>query len=162
MLYLTNTVHISSVVLMCHLSLLLPQRLASIASLELVRDLVVFRPLPNPQREQEKGWPAYNTLASMVASAFPCLRKLYISIQTNSFISSPVAGNIESHERKFLGPIDEMVRKLGPYLQDCRIALPHIFHKELMYRAEIVGSMIDSGGQGAVRWWQFWRPLPVE
>ncbi len=54
-LYLTNTVHISSVVLMCHLSLLLPQRLASIASLELVRDLVVFRPLPNPQREQEKG-----------------------------------------------------------------------------------------------------------
>ena len=157
-LYSTNVVHIGNLVLARHIPLLLlPQRLASITSLELLWDLVLFRPLSDHQKEQEKGWPAYDDLVNVVGSAFPCLRKLYISIQTGSYIANPSAENIEGWEQKLLDPIDKMVRKLGPQLQVCQIALPRSFHAALMLRVESVGARIESGGRGALHWRRFWR-----
>jgi len=162
-LYSTNTVHIGSLVLSRHLPLLLPpQRLASITSLELIWDLVLFRPLHSPEAEQENGFPAYNALVRLVASAFPCLRKLYISIQTGSHVADPSADHVESDEQKLLGPIDELVRKIGPQLRDCQIAPPRSLHAALMSRAESAGTRIDSGGQAGLSWTRFWRPVTVE
>ncbi|KAF7511751.1 hypothetical protein GJ744_003482 [Endocarpon pusillum] len=162
-LYSTNTVHLSSIVLTRHLPLLiLPQRLVSITSLELLWDLVLFRPLPDHQADQETGWPAYQALVLVVASAFPNLRKLHISIQTGSYVAKPFAEYIESHERKLLDPIDEMVRKIGPQLQDCQIALPYSLHTALLPRAESVGARVESGGRGALSWRQFWRSVTAE
>ena len=159
MLYSTNTVHIGSVLLMRFLPLLLfPQRLSSITSLELVWELFRLRSLPDPH---QKGWPAYNALAAIVASTFPRLRKLYLSIDIGSDMTNAFAENIESDERQLLGPIDEMVRKLGPQLQDCDVALQCWIHTALMTRAESAGARAESRGIGGLQYTRFWRPVAV-
>lgn len=162
-LYSSNTIHIGNVVLTRYLPLLLlPQRLASVTSLELVWSLVLFRSLPDPQTEQEIGWPAYNALGLVLASAFPRLRKLYVSIQTGSYNLNPLHGDIAHSEQKLLGPIDEMVRKFSSQLQQCVISPNLSLYTALMCRAESMGACMEGGGQGCLRWHRFWRPVAVE
>lgn len=161
-LYSTNTIHIGSAFLTRHLPLfILPQRLASITSLELVWGLALRSPL-HPLVEGEKGWPSYNALVTTVASAFPSLRKLYISVETGSFVTNAFVQNFESDEQKLLGPMDEMVRKLGAQLQDCQIAPPRSLCAALMYKANCRGARIESERPGTLRWQRFWRPVAVE
>ena len=163
MLYRTNTVHIGSVFLTSHLtSFLLPQRLASITALELVWDLGLLPVSSKARKDDTKGWSAYSSLIATIASVFPSLENLYISIRTNSYMANSFAENVEDYERKLLIPIDEMVRKIGPKLQHCQIAPPHSLHRALMYRAESLGARTDSGGCGALRFRRFWRPVTVE
>jgi hypothetical protein len=104
----------------------------------------------------------YHALVSVVAPAFPYLKKLYISIRNDSFLHDPGDEIIESYQQKLLGPIDEMVRKLGPQLQDCQVALPFSLYKALEYRAKSDGARIECGGCGYLHWRRIWRPLPVE
>ena len=160
MLYSTNAVHISNVLLMRFLpSLLLPQRLSSVTSLELVWDLSHLWSLLDPH---EKCWPAYSGLASIVASAFPHLRKLYISVDIRHHMTNPSAEIIESDERQLLGPIDEIVRKLGPQLQDCEVALACYVHIAFMDRAKSAGARIKNRSIGGLRCTRFWRPVAVD
>ena len=162
MLYCTNTVHIGSVFLTRHLTLfLLPQRLASITALEFVWDLGLFTVSSKARKDDTKGWPAYSSLVATIASVFPSLVTLYISIQTNSYMANAFSDNVEDYERKLLIPIDEMVRKIGLKLRDCQIAPPRSLHRALMYRAESLGARTDSGGCGALRFRRFWRPVTV-
>jgi len=161
-LYSTNTIHIGSAFLTRHLPLfILPQRLASITSLELVWGLALDSPL-HPLVDRETGWPFYNALVTTVASAFPSLRKLYISIETRSFVTDASVQGFESDEQELLGPMDEMVRKLGAQLQDCQIAPPRRLYEALMYKAKCRGARIESQRPGTLRWQRFWRPVAVE
>ena len=71
-LYATDIIHINSVPLMINIhSLILPQRLASITSLELIWDLDIFN-LYDQKTEQVVGLAAYHALIETVASGtFP-------------------------------------------------------------------------------------------
>jgi hypothetical protein len=99
----------------------------------------------------------YHALVSVVSPAFPYLKKLYISIRNVSFLNDPGDEIIESHKLKLLGPIDEMVRKLGPQLQDCQIALPCSLYEALEYRAKSDGARIECGGCDSLRWRRIWH-----
>ena len=161
-LYRTNLIHIGSVILTRHISLfLLPQRLASITALEFVWDLGLFPVSSKARKDDTKGWPACSSLVATIASVFPSLENLYISIQTNSYMANAFSDNVEGYERKLLIPIDEMVRKIGPKLRDCQIAPPRSLHRALMYRAESLSARTDSRGYGALRFRRFWRPITV-
>ena len=164
MIYSTNTIHIGSVVLARHLDLLLlPQHLSKITSLELLLDLILFRPPSSPQQEQTMGWPAYHGVLSALPTSLPSLRKLQVSISTNSYIANPLADNIESHERNILGPVDDMVRNFGRrHLRHCEIAPNRSLYTAFRLRAEKVGARIGSGGVGAFRWERFWRAVAVK
>lgn len=162
-LYSTNTIHISSVVLMRHLpELLLPQRLVSIMSLELVWNMVLFRTLPDPRQEEEKGWPAYVALTSLVASAFPSLKKLYTSIDTDCKHIDLRADYLEGEAKKLLSPVDEMIGKLGPQLQECQIAVPMSHYTALERTATTLGAHIERGPRNWPHAFRFWRPLTAE
>ena len=148
--------------------LLLPQRLALITALELSWN--IFRPSA-PSHPASEDWSAYNSFARAIIPAFPSLRSLYISVQVTSYISvqathdgySTWAEMIESYERKLLGPIDEIVIKLGPKLQDCQIAPQHSLYNALKGRAEGAGACIEAGGgYGSLRWERFWHPIKME
>jgi hypothetical protein len=161
-LYSTNTIHIGSPFLTRHLPLsILPQRLASITSLELLWQMAFWSHL-HPLVERERGWPSYNGFITTVASAFPSLRKLYISVETGSFATDASGHKAESDEQKLLGPMDELVRKLGAQLQECQIAPPYSLYKVLVSKAKGRGARIERSRPGTLRWQRYWRPVAVE
>lgn len=145
--------------------LLLPQRLALITALELSWD--IFRP-STPSHPASEDWSTYNSFARAIVPAFLSLRTLYISVQVTSYISvqathDACARLIENYERKLLGPIDEMVIRLGPKLQQCQIAPQYSLYKALKGRAESAGACIEAGGgHGSLRWERFWHPIKME
>jgi hypothetical protein len=152
-LHSTNTFHLASIFLIQNLPLLvLPQRLASIKSLEMVWEL-----------PPSAGSSTYQAMVDVVTSAFPTLRKLHISIAHCRCVGDCIEPDPEGRERELLGPMDEMVRKkVGPKLQDCQIALPYCLYTALCDRAQSVGACVESGGTGAMSWRQFWRSVTVE
>lgn len=161
-LYSTNTIHIGSPFLTRHLPLsILPQRLASITSLELLWELAFHSPL-HPLVEREKRWQSYSALVTTVASAFPSLGKLYISVETGSYVRNASAQQLESDEQQLLGPMDELVRKLGAQLQECQIAPPYSLYRALVSKAKGRGARIENSRPGIVSWQRFWRPVAVE
>lgn len=163
MLYHTNTIHIDSFFLTYHLSeLLLPQRLTSITALEFVWDLPEFFGLGFATAEWEPNGLNYTTLVNAVASACPSLTKLYIAIKCGSYISDPTSQRAIDYERKLLGPVDDLVRRMEPNLQQCQIAPPLSLYMAFMDRAELTGAHTESGGMGALQWRRFWRPVARE
>ena len=139
--------------------LLLPQHLANITALELSWDIYLPPVHSSPSWED---WPAYKAFLVIIASGFPSLKSLYISIQVCRYLYDLSATTIESYEQKLLEPVDEMVRKLSPKLQDCQIAPQHSLYVPLRFRAESIGAHTESGGYGGLRWERFWRPLDME
>ena len=153
MLYSTNTFHLASIVLIQHLPLLiLPQRLASIKSLEMVWDL-------HPSVDSS----TYQAMTNVVTSAFPSLRKLYISIEPGIGKPAGFDDYIDWREQELLAPMDEMVRKkIGPTLQDCQIALPCKLYQALHDRARSAGARVERAAPGSLYWEQFWRSVSME
>lgn len=139
--------------------LLLPQRLANTTALELSWDICLS---PVHSRPSWEDWPAYKAFIVIIASGFPSLKNLYISIQVYRYLCDWSATTIESYERKLLEPLDEMVRELSPKLQNCQIAPQRSLYAALKSRAESTGAHTESGGYGGLRWERFWRPLDME
>jgi hypothetical protein len=167
-LFRTNTIYMGSISLMRYLPrLLLPQRLANITALELSWDFTRSRV---DLRFPREDWPAYDAFAILIASAFPSLKSLYVSIQVCPFfpaqssrdVNNPLDATIDSYERKILRPIDEMVGILGPSLHECQIAPQYGLYMSLKYRAESTGVVAEKVYQGGLHSERFWRPLPAE
>ena len=148
--------------------LLLPQRLALITTLELSWD--IFRPSA-PSHPALDGWSTYHSSARAIVPAFSSLRSLYFSVRIPCFMSiqathdgySTRAEMIDSYERKVLGPIDEIVIKLGPKLRECQIAPQHSLYNAFKSKAEGAGACIEAGGgHGNLPWERFWHPITIE
>jgi hypothetical protein len=152
-LYSTNTFHLASLDLVKHLPLLiLPQRLASIKSLEMVWDL---------QASVDSS--TYEAMLDVVMSALPSLQKLHISIDHCLRMAPGIGDYVDRREQELLVPMDDMMRKkIGPKLQDCQIALPCRLYYALYDRARSAGARVQRSAPGSLHWEQFWRSVPVE
>ncbi|KAH6655997.1 hypothetical protein BKA67DRAFT_657891 [Truncatella angustata] len=124
-LYSTNTFHISSMDIVSNIPRLLPHsRLSSITSLELLWQLNSFQfskgaiedfiePLWKDPTKQDS---MLHTLCAMIPDTFPHVRRLYISFQCELVPPSDIRDNdnISKVESIFLGPVEQMLRILGP------------------------------------------------
>ncbi len=101
-----------------------------------------------PQEDQEIGWPAFEAVISVLGSAFTRLRELHITIEAGSLYSDPTFSYNRPQECEVLAPLDGMVGKLAPHLEDCQIAFAWCAISE--YLPTFV--------------WQewFWRPVTLE
>lgn len=142
--------------------MLLPQRLATITSLELVWNHLEPYPPKGNQRSQGEIWSHYSTLMEKASRAFPSMRKVYVSAEVTPYINNHTIGDVGYHERQLLEPADTLMRRRGTKLRDCEIAPNRSLYTMLMNRAEKAGARIEKGGTGAGSWHRFWRPLVVD
>lgn len=164
-LFRTNTIHIRNHVLLQNLpKMVLPQRLASITALELSYEFCAD-PHTDPHtvhnsEHQKREWDQYDRFMSTVAPAFKSLQKVYLYVAFMSNMRAEWTYNVDKDMRYFLGPVDEMVRKLAPKLKVCQLALPERCFDA--YQAGTSATMIERGGTGKGSWEMFWRTVPMQ
>ncbi|VUC24320.1 unnamed protein product [Clonostachys rosea] len=132
-LYGTNTIHTASKQMLLHLDkLLLPQRLSTIRSVELVWH---FKPYPS--NSSSLAGPlddlrTFYTFLETIPRIFPNLTTFYLALwgdltptreHNGRQVWMDEAQSIEITNRDIMSPIDRMVSKLGPKLKQCTIAL---------------------------------------
>ncbi|KAL8930241.1 MAG: hypothetical protein Q9208_000858 [Pyrenodesmia sp. 3 TL-2023] len=162
LVYRSNTIHIRSTALLESIHImLLPQRLATITSLELVWDRLEHYPSEGNQRSQAEIWSHYSTLMEKASRAFPSMRKVYVSVKATPYVNNHTIGDVGYHERQLLEPADALMRRRGTTLRDCQIAPNRSLYMMLMDRAKEAGAHIEKGGIGAGAWHRFWRPVVV-
>lgn len=142
--------------------MLLPRRLATITSLELVWNRLENHLTLINERAYPELWSHYSTLMEKVSGSFPSLRKLYVSVEPTSYMPNPTTADITYHERHLLEPADALIRRRGSKLRSCRIAPNRSLYRALMDRAEKAGARIEKGGQGIGSWHRFWRPVVLD
>ncbi|KAL8787638.1 MAG: hypothetical protein Q9195_007684 [Heterodermia aff. obscurata] len=159
--YGANTIHISGTVLTGHLSsVLLPQRLSSISSLELVWNLLDYPPsnVIQPGGSME----VYETLMTTIATSLPGLTKLHIWVDARYYSRDPEAGNIAVYESRLFEPADAIVQEHGLKPIDLQLAPNLSLFTGLMRRAERKSLHVEKGGIGIASWRRFWRPIFID
>jgi hypothetical protein len=163
-LYATNTFHTASKAMILSLpSILLPQRLASIASVELLWD---FAPFPSIHPEVVK--PPLSDMASFrlfldaVPATFPAARKLHISLQGRLYPTRTVNGLTRwdsSLDRtdEILRPVDELVARLGPHVTDFSLGIPSSLYQQQRDKALKNNDPVEQAHRGQRE--RHWRPL---
>ncbi|KAK1249333.1 hypothetical protein MKX07_002849 [Trichoderma sp. CBMAI-0711] len=163
-LYATNTFHTASKAMILSLpSILLPQRLASIASVELLWD---FAPFPSIHPEVVK--PPLSDMASFrlfldaVPATFPAARKLHISLQGRLYPTRTVNGLTRwdsSLDRtdEILRPVDELVARLGPHVTDFSLGIPSSLYQQQRDKALKNNDPVEQAHLGQRE--RHWRPL---
>ncbi|PTB66884.1 hypothetical protein BBK36DRAFT_1198760 [Trichoderma citrinoviride] len=163
-LYATNTFHTASKEMILSLSsILLPQRLASITSVELLWD---FAPFPSIHPEVVK--PPLSDMASFrlfldaVPATFPAARKLHISLQGRLYPTRTVNGltrwdSSVDRTDEILRPVDDLVSRLGPHVTDFSLGIPSSLYQDQRDRALKNGDPVEQAHKG--RHERHWRPL---
>ncbi|OBT49864.1 hypothetical protein VE04_10206 [Pseudogymnoascus sp. 24MN13] len=163
-LFSTNNFHMDNFDLLLHLPrLILPQRLRSIESMEVSW---TFRPTATTDKPLNVLWndpttkdSALHELCRMVPELFPRVRQLDINIlgelrlrpDTHSTVID--LGGIET---VFLGPIEDMVRALGPGREVCIAIQQTVFHILFMEKLELYGQDLkqDIYNPYNIRFWK--------
>lgn len=160
-LYSTNTIHMASSVMIRHLpQLLLPQRLASITSVEMVWNRNPTRygtDLPNSL--EIFGLPAISSLMEVLEVAMPHLRQLSI-VLIDCDITLGVWDRDDTQDDNkptVSTPIDDMVRRLRPGLEECNICIPYDIFDERKGKAAEVSLAWDDRNSNHNR---YWREIP--
>lgn len=155
-LYSTNRIHMSNQFMVLHLpQLILPQRLASITSVELIWN-VAPRKTDVPIPPDSWGLPDLHTLMNMVVSSLTGLQ--YLSLILDCDIDPK--GRIEQDEQNptISNPFDDFVRRLRPRLMGCDIAIPSLFFDERKQRSEPTEKVWDVSRRQDDK--RLWRELP--
>lgn len=158
-LYAMNTIHMASTVMICHLpQLLLPQRLGNITSVEMVWNFHPFRDA-GPHGLPDSGLTAFYNLLDLLPGTFPHLRKLYLSLQGDmkSSLGVPTEKHFDVIESAIMKPVDDMVRRLDPRVDECDIAIPTSLYHPRKYKA--TGTSLKLGRKVCGEWERFWREL---
>ncbi|KAL7946160.1 hypothetical protein V8C42DRAFT_322638 [Trichoderma barbatum] len=164
-LYSTNTIHTASKEMILSLtSILLPQRLASITSVELLWD---FAPFPSIHPEVVK--PPLSDMASFyaflnaISSTFPAVRKLHISLQGRIYPTKTIDGhtswdsNIDRVD-EILHPVDDLVLKLKPDVRrDFSLGIPSTLYMSQRDRALKNNDPVEQAHRDQHE--RHWRPL---
>lgn len=147
-------------------SLLPPRRLAMITSLEL--DLGLFDVMGPAERDgqnircpHDAGRPGFLALLEAIPKAFPNLRAAYMDIHGFLFPFLQLAERPPFYDQYIFEPVDDMVRKLGPQLEEFTLAVPYTLSAKTMSRALVEGWKIKhTGWEPNFRWeGTFRRPL---
>lgn len=138
--------------------LLPPQRLASITSVEMLWHLRPFQDAGSHD-PSESGLAAFQTLLDSLPSTFPRLRKLYLSLQGDIKPTGvPYDKFLDVTESSIMTPIDDLVRRLGPHMKECDIAIPSGLYGPRKYNA--TGTRLKLGRKVRGKWERLWRELP--
>ncbi|KAL6872951.1 hypothetical protein J3F83DRAFT_760023 [Trichoderma novae-zelandiae] len=163
-LYATNTFHTASKEMILGLSsILLPQRLASITSVELLWD---FAPFPSIHPEVVK--PPLSDMASFrlfldaVPATLPAVRKLHISLQGRLYPTRTVNGltrwdSSVDRTDEILRPVDDFVSGLGPRVTDFSLGIPSSLYQDQRDKAFKNNEAVEQAHRG--RHERHWRPL---
>ncbi|PTB39381.1 uncharacterized protein TrAFT101_007825 [Trichoderma asperellum] len=130
-LYSTNTFHTASKEMILSLkSILLPQRLSSITSVELLWDFAPF-PSIHPQvvKPPLSDMASFHAFLNAIPTTFPAIKRLHISLQGRLYPTKTVDGrttwdnNIDRTD-EILHPVDNFVLELAPNVQDFSLGIP--------------------------------------
>lgn len=144
-------------------SILLPQRLSSITSVELLWD---FAPFPSIHPEVVK--PPLSDMASFysflnaIPSTFPAARKLHISLQGRLYPTKTVDGSTSrdsniDRANEILHPVDDFVAKLRPHVRDFSLGIPSSLYRSQRDRALKNNDTVEQVHLGLHE--RHWRPL---
>ncbi|KAL8677386.1 MAG: hypothetical protein Q9186_006184 [Xanthomendoza sp. 1 TL-2023] len=137
-------------------SFLLPQRLATITSLELVWDLL-NQASTEKEHESSSGrhWSLYNALMRKISHNFPSTTNLHISVEATTYIANPAIINVEKIQNQLFAPADAVARSLGSQLRAFEIAPNLSLFNELARRAKKEGAREERGPTYLSQ--RFWR-----
>uniref|UniRef100_A0A0B7KK20 DUF7730 domain-containing protein n=1 Tax=Bionectria ochroleuca TaxID=29856 RepID=A0A0B7KK20_BIOOC len=133
-LYSTNTIHSASKLMLLNLDkLLLPQRLSSIKSLELIWTFDPYLGDCEPTQEPCRDFRSFEKLLEALPVFFPRVQRLHVAIQGEIFpgerkarggwgFMKDISKAIEIVEKDILTPFDEMVHRLGPGAREVTLA----------------------------------------
>ncbi|OBT82590.1 hypothetical protein VE02_08992 [Pseudogymnoascus sp. 03VT05] len=154
----------ASSVMIRHLpQLLLPQRLSSITSVEMIWNIYPPRRYgtDQPTPLDSYGLPAIYSLLDVLETAMPNLKRLSITLDCNLISSHGEASNNnnsqDEDETTIATRIDDMVRRMRPRLEECEIYIPYHYFEALKNREEAMGVVCDVEGRSDER---IWRQLP--
>ncbi|KFX94830.1 hypothetical protein V490_04145 [Pseudogymnoascus sp. VKM F-3557] len=158
-LYSTNRIHFSTQFMVLHLpQLLLPQRLASITSVELVWNVrlgMTDAPIP----PNSWGLPDLHSLMDVVVSSLTGLQYLSLTLDCDIDLD-PKGNHIDQDEQNptISNPIDDFVRRLRPRLLGCDIAIPQYHFEIRKGRSEPTEEVWDVRRRRDDK--RLWRELP--
>ena len=146
--------------MICNLpQLLLPQRLASITSIEMVWH-IIFCHEAAPDDSLCNGFPAFHSLLKILPLTFPHLQELTLSLQGNASPPDRRAERIFMSESainsSIMIPFDNLVREVA--LQRCSIYIPLSLYDILRRQAK--GSLLRSRWGSGGSCTRLWRDLP--
>lgn len=126
-IFTTNTIHMENYDLLQHLPrILLPQRLQLIQALEITWTfspsvyIPGYRPMQDLWRNPTTEDSVLHEMCQMVPKLFPHVRRLDIHLHCDLFMPMGFTGwSLDGVERIFLGPIEDMIRLLGPGREVC-------------------------------------------
>lgn len=169
-LYSTNTIHSASKEFMMNMhSHLTPERISAIKSVELLWDV---EPLSDDDNGNVIDGPLdpripFQKFLNAVPTMFPALRSLYISIQGDLQLRPGFYPHFNRREyaeyvmreteQRIMRPVDEMVRKLGPQVRECSIAVPSTMYAPRRAAAREAGFKVELACDGKLE--RAWRAL---
>jgi hypothetical protein len=109
----------------------------------------------DPVRHQDTGRPGFLATLEAIPKAFPSLQAAYMDFHGPLFFGLELAERPPFYDQYLFEPIDDMVRKLGPQLQEFILAVPFTISQKLISRALFEGWKFKGTGQEAT----LWRPL---
>lgn len=169
-LYGTNTIHTSSKALVLGADrLLLPQRLLSIASLELLWDFGTHPPWAHSFPAATKDlMDSFEDMLRAVRSSFRGLKSLYISVQWNgrapvtaySRYQGQADASAEAVEHMLMRRVDIfLVKHLPASLVDFALAVPSSVYMDQCNKALAATQPIIEHVSDGARHERFWRPV---
>lgn len=145
-------------------SILLSQRLSSIASAELLWDFAPF-PSIHPQvvKPPLSDMASFHAFLNAIPVTFPSLKKLHISLQGRLFPTKTVDGrttrdsNVDRAD-EILQPVDRFVlKKLTPRVQDFSLGIPSSLYRQQRDRALKNNGRVEQAHLRQSE--RHWRPL---
>ncbi len=135
-MYSTNTFHLGEhdgePLLFRHVnSMFLPQRLASMKSLELKWKIENFG---RKSTDRDTGKPVFETLLDILTSSFPNLTNVHIAVQTAEHVQDRPELSFQPGESLLstvISPMDKMVACFGTQLQLCEFIVRWSYYKAL-------------------------------
>lgn len=152
----------ASSVMMRHLpQLLLPQRLSSIKSLEIVWHSYPARypyRADQPTSLDSFGWPAFCSFIDVLESTMPRLRRLSITLDWDLTLDEKRDNTQDENKPTISTPVDDMVRRIRRRLDECDISIPYHFFDDRKARAQWTSLAWDDERRYEED--RYWRELP--
>ena len=171
LIYNTNTLHLSSVIIV-HFAprLLVSHRLSKIASLELALPLHLVDPqdkvlssntgIKNLPSRYKIQWYAFKSITASIPSYFPSLKSLNLSVSTY-FRPEFSDASFRAYEEHLLGPLDVLSSRCSPTLRELTLAIPQPLQAGLMSRekANVDSTFSEQKFSHGYPWWRYWRSV---
>ncbi|UNI17124.1 hypothetical protein JDV02_003500 [Purpureocillium takamizusanense] len=119
---------------------------------------------PPPLLDSRYGSLTFPQFLDGVPSMFPRAESLHLTVQWRNprperwGMPNPTQAAFQTAEEAIMRPLDGMVRRLGPHVRDCSIAIPSSMYGPRRRRAKEAGAVVEQACYGGCLE-RYWRPL---